>query len=194
MTYVPGDILLVNDYEGSTDWLGGLIRAGERARGDDAGDDVWTHSALIVTADGDLIEALERGVKRSPISKYAKVQTRVVSPDVPADDPRRLYAVARALSCEGDAYGVLDFVSLGFSLLLRNRWSTHIDGEPICSELVARATESMTQDGYPYAPERMMPGDLGAYWDGRAPLKPLGFWRKLLILFGVTFKAMFGRL
>ena len=186
--YSPGDILLVNDFEGPTDWLGGLIRDGERARGD--GDDVWTHSALIVDNTGVIVEALQQGVVRSHISKYANVPTRVLH--LPAEGAE--FTVAYAERMVGTGYGVLDFLSLGVSLLFRNRWSLHIDGEPICSELCARATEGRSSAGYPFAPERMMPSDLRAAWDHVPPLKPLGFWRRLGLLISVTAKAALGKL
>lgn len=185
---IPGDILLVCDYDGPSDWLGGLIRGGERARGD--GHPIWTHSALIVTADGDLIEALQQGVVRSHITKYAHVKTKTLALPVAADDPRRAYAIRYAESIEGEAYGVVDFISLGLSTLLRNRWSTHVDGRPICSELVARAVESTTDHGFPYAPERMMPSDLDRAFDGVAPLPALGFWARLRVLLTVTAQAV----
>jgi len=191
-TYLPGDVLLVDDYGGPTDWLGGLIRAGERARGD--GGNVWTHSALIVSADGDIVEALQQGVVRSPISKYDGVRTKVLSLGVPADDPRRAYAARYALARLNEGYGVLDFISLAFSLLFRTRLSTHVDGMPICSELVARAVEAVTDHGFLYAPERVMPGDLDATLSGVPPLPPLGFLARLRILLSTTIKAVLGRL
>lgn len=190
--YVPGDILLVDDYAGATDWLGALIRDGERARGD--GGDTWTHSALIVTPAGDLVEALQQGVVRSHISKYDGARTKVLSLGVPANDPRRAYAVRHALSLDGDGYGVLDFLSLAFSVLFRDRFSAHIDGMPICSELVARSVESCTDHGFPYAPERVMPGDLDATLGGAPLLPPLGFWARLRILAATTVKAALGLL
>lgn len=63
----------------------------------------------------------------------------------------------------GDSYGVLDFISLAFSLLTGLRWSLHADRQPICSELVARYTEKYVAS-YPFAAERMMPADLAHYW------------------------------
>lgn len=192
MSFGVGDILLVNDYEGETDWLGALIRDGERVRGD--GNPIWTHSALIVGTDGTIVEALAEGVRRTNISKYAGVQTKVISLPVPADDPRRAYAARFALGQVGDGYGVADFISLAFSMLFGNRWSTHQDGKPICSELVSRATESVTDHGYPYASERMMPSDLDRYFDVVPPLPPLGFFQRLGLLITTTVKAVLGRL
>lgn len=163
-TYTPGDILLVNDYNGGSDLIGNLIRAGERARYGDSDYTRWTHSALIVSSNGDLVEALAHGVERTNISKYADHDTLIVKPDIAASDVRRTYAVRFALAQAGDKYDVLDFIALAMTLLTRCDLSLHSDKHYICSELVARATESYTHDGYPYPVEQMMPADLGDYW------------------------------
>jgi hypothetical protein len=181
--YTPGDLLLVNDYSGGSDLLGNLIRAGERARYGQASDYTrWTHSAVIVSADGDLVEALADGIDRTNIRKYAKVQTLVVSPPIPADDPRRAFAVRFALAQVGTEYDVLDFVALAFSLLTGLKVSVHSDGRFICSGLCARATEAMTDHGYPYPSEAMLPADIGDHWGALTgtPLPPLSFFGRLL--------------
>lgn len=184
-TYTPGDFLLVNDYSGGSDLLGNLIRAGERARDGATADGVrWTHSAMIVTENGDLVEALADGIDHTHISKYASVETLVVSPPVPADDPRRAYAVRFALAQVGTKYDVLDFIAIAFSLLTRLRVSIHADGRFICSGLVARCTEAMGDHGYPYPSEAMLPADLGAYWGAMSgePLPAISFFGRALDL------------
>lgn len=163
-TYTPGDILLVNDYNGGSDLIGNLIRAGERARYGDSDYARWTHSALIVSTDGDLVEALAHGVEQTNISKYDGHETLVISPTVAFPAGKRAYAVNFALAQAGDKYDVLDFIALAMTLLTRCDLSLHSDKHYICSELVARATESYTYDGYPYPAEQMMPADLGDYW------------------------------
>lgn len=189
---LPGDILLVDDYSGVRDWLGALIRDGERARGDR--DSVWTHSAVIVSADGDLIEAMAQGIVRGHASRYAHVPTRVLSLGIPESDPRRAFAVRFCEAQLGHPYGVLDFISLAFSVLFGNRWSSHQDGQMICSELCARATEAATSHGYPYAPERMMPSDLQACIEGTPLLPRLGLLARVRVLASTTVKALLGLL
>lgn len=191
-TYGLGDILLVDDNTGSRDFLGNLIRAGERSRGD--GDAVWTHSAIIVNEGGDIVEALAQGVVRSHISKYHGVPTKVIPLPVTPKDPRRAYAVRFAIGQIGAPYGIADFLSLAFAILFNNRWTTKQDGQFICSELVSRAVESTTDHGFPYSPERMMPADLDRYFTGVPPLPPLGFWKRLGLLLSVSFKAILGLL
>lgn len=190
--YVAGDVLLVNDYTGSSDLLGDLIRAGERARYGPSDYARWTHSAMIVSADGDLVEALADGIDRTHISKYAKVQTLVVSPPVPADDPRRAYAVRFAEAQVGTKYDVLDFVAVAFSLLANLKVSVHSDGRFICSGLCARCTESYTDHGYPYPSEAMLPADIGDHWGALsgAPLPPPSFFGRVLDRIKVIARAI----
>lgn len=184
MSYTPGDILLVDDYTGGSDLLGNLIRAGERARYGQSDYARWTHSALIVSEAGDLVEALADGIDHTHIRKYAGVDTLVVSPPIPADDPRRAYAVRFALAQVGTSYDRMDFVSLAMSLLTRLDWSLHSDKRFICSGLCSRATESYTASGYPYPTEAMLPADLADYWGALSgePLPPLSFFGRVLDL------------
>lgn len=181
-SYTPGDVLLVNDFAGSGDLLGQLIRAGERTRYGNSDYARWTHSAMIVSADGDIVEALSQGIVRSNISKYAAVETLVVSPPVPYSDPRRAYAVRFAEAQVGTRYDVIDFVSLALSLLTGWEWSLHSDTRFICSGLCARATESYTDHGYPFPSEAMMPADLGDFYGALSgqPLPPPTFLGRLL--------------
>lgn len=184
-SYVPGDVLLVNDYTGGSDLLGNLIRAGERAR-DGAREDSarWTHCAMIVSADGDLVEALAGGIDHTHVSKYANVETLVVKCSPRPNDNRRAYAVRFALAQVGTSYDVLDFISLAMSLLTRLDWSLHNDRRFICSGLVSRATESYTDHGYPYPSECILPADIAEYWGALSgmPLAPVSFFGRALDL------------
>ena len=179
-TYTPGDILLVRDYTGGSDLLGNLILAGQRARYGNVDMARWTHSALIVDEHGGLIEAMAKGIVSGHISEYAKSETLIISPPSATPESRAL-AVSGALSQLGDSYGVLDFISLAFSLLSGLRWSLHADRQPICSELVSRYTEKYISS-YPYCAERMMPADIGVYFKAFTgqPLPPLSFFGRAL--------------
>ena len=163
-TYRAGDILLVNDDTGPTDLLGGLIQAGEKARyGKNAPEGVvwWTHSALIVSEAGDLVEALAGGVARSNISKYAHVQTKVIS--IPATPAQRKLIVAGALQDVGLEYNRVDFVGLAIQLLFGIDWGVNDGRADICSELVSRYTEKCIP-AYPFKPGNMMPMDLDVFY------------------------------
>lgn len=173
--YVPGDILLVRDYTGGSDLLGNLILAGNRARYGNSDFSRWTHSALIVSTDGDLCEALAEGVRRTNITKYAKSEQIIITPSASPD--KRAYAVAFALARAGDQYDILDFLTLVGTLLTGLDISLHSDQRFICSGLVARATECYTTSGYNYPAEQMMTGDLASHWNANTgtPLPPLSF-------------------
>lgn len=180
MTYTPGDFLLVDDYSGGSDLIGNLIRAGERARYGDQDCARWTHSALIVSDTGDLVEALANGIRRTNISKYAKHETLVVSP--PASAELRQFACRFAEAQQGTPYDVIDFITLAGTLLTGLDLSLHSDKRFICSGLVSRATEAYTDHGYPYPSEQMMPADLAVFWGASTglPVPALSFLGRLL--------------
>lgn len=180
MTYRPGDILLVRNYSGGSALIGNLIMAGERVRYGNSDYARWTHSALIVSETGDLVEALAEGVRRRNIARYAHVETLIISPNASAD--KRAFAVAFAVAHVGTDYDVLDFAVLAGTLLTGLDLSLHSDQRFICSGLCARATECYTTSGYPFPAEQMLPADLGATWgalSGEA-LPPLSFLGRLL--------------
>lgn len=189
-TAKPGDILLVRDYTGQGDLIGELIMAGERARYGDSDMARWTHSALVVNGRGDVAEALEEGVRVSPLSKYAAVETLIVSPQV--DPSARAYACRFALAQVGTDYDVLDFVTLALSLLTGLNLSLHSDKRFICSGLVGRATEAYTHAGYPLPSEQLMPADLGSYFGALTgvPLPPLSFFARALDRFRAVVRTI----
>jgi hypothetical protein len=158
---------------GATTTLGKLIQAGERTRYGNSDYARWTHSALIVSENGDICEALERGVTEDNISKYRGTDYLVVH--VTASDAQRALACGFGRTRVGDRYGVLNFVGLAVQSLFGWNLSVHADGQFICSGLVARATEKYI-DAYPRSPENMMPGDLAFFWgaDSDEPLPALG--------------------
>jgi len=137
--YRPGDFVLIH----GTNWYNRLIQFGQSLRyhGDDKKYTTWTHVALIVDSDGYLVEALGNGIVKSHISKYDTFQKRIVS--VQASNEDREEAVTFAYSCIGDGYGWFDIISIAFSLLTATKFSFNIDGEEICSGLVARSLERM---------------------------------------------------
>ena len=150
----PGDILLVH----STGLIPRLIHLGEllHRRGPATH---WTHVAVIVSADGDTVEAQSHGVVASHVSAHPDSQ--VV--DVGLSDVDRAQAVAFARSCLGDRYGYLTIASIVVDLLTPKALTFRSPRTLICSELGARALEH----GGWVCPELdtswVMPSDL-AYW------------------------------
>jgi hypothetical protein len=178
--YTPGDILLVRDYSGQGDLIGNLILAGSTAR---HGQGFATHSACIVSPQGDLIEALEQGVATSHISKYQGKETRIVQFPAAFGDARRLFAVRFWQSCVGQPYGNLGFVSLAVSILFGIKAGVDVNKMPICSQLASRPTESMTEQGWAWPPEEMMPDDIAVQMGVLPAGAPVGFGGRVLLLF-----------
>jgi hypothetical protein len=178
-TCVPGDFFLVCDW--TEDLLGKLIRAGERTRFGNTDYARWSHSGMIETADGGIIEANQPGIQRANISKYRDADLYVVGVEQPTD--RRALAVGFAELQVGSKYDVLDFVALAFQCIFGVDFSLHTDRRFICSGLVSRATEKYI-DAYPRSSEAMMPADLADYWKVTSgqPLPKLGWFDRLLNL------------
>lgn len=176
--YTPGDIGVVRDWKEDT--LGQLIEAGERAR---YGHTAWanlTHSFLITSEAGEIVEANEPGIQISNIEGYRHADLYVIHPGTATQEQRDL-AVSFAKDQVGAKYDVLDFVGLAFQSVFGWDLSLHSDRRFICSGLVSRATEKYIV-AYPLSSEAMMPADLAAFWGLRmdeAPV-PLGFFARFL--------------
>lgn len=112
-----------------------------------------------MSEDGDICEALEKGVTRDNINKYRRTDYLIVH--VTASDAQRKLACGFAETQVGDKYGILNFVGLAIQSLFGWDLSVHMDGQFICSGLRACATEKYIE-AYPRSPENMMPGDLGS--------------------------------
>ncbi len=72
----PGDFILTHGGA----WTSKMIRFGQRLRihGDDRVCTHWNHTALIVDSNGDIIEALRRGVSRRNLSSYRPNEYKLV--------------------------------------------------------------------------------------------------------------------
>lgn len=148
----PGDVLLVQGHS----WFDRLIQMAQLRR--DGKQARWSHAAMIVSADGDLIEAAgSHGVQRNHLSAYAAFPTVILSID--ATDTQRASAVAFAESCIGDRYDWLDLGPIGLNLLLNDPVIFRVQHRYICSALYATGFD---QAGYrwPRDPSDISPGDL----------------------------------
>ena len=192
----PGDFTLhrataTKGRQGATTTLGKLIQAGERRRFGNSDFARWTHSTLIVSAGGDICEAIESGVALDNLEKYLGSDYIVVH--VSASPQQRELACGFARTRVGDSYGIVNFIGLAFQALFGWTLSVHMDGQFICSGLVSRATEKYIE-AYPRSPEDMMPGDLAYFWDASSgePLPALGLLGRLLNVL-VLFVDLFRR-
>jgi hypothetical protein len=156
--YAPGDFILTH----SNGLFGHLIRFGESLRywGKNAKYARWNHAALITAPNGDLIEALSCGVVRSPLSRYMPTEYFLIHlHDDDADVRDREQSVAYAVYCLGQRYGWLTICNIALALLTGCKFTFGIDGQVICSGLVARCLErtSIIFDG---AASNISPADL----------------------------------
>jgi hypothetical protein len=158
--YAPGDFILTH----SSGLFGRLIRFGESLRywGDDAKYARWNHAALIATADGGLIEALSRGVTKTSISHYKPTEyflVRVSEDDADARDRRQAVAYAEYCWDKHEEYSWLTILNIALALLTGCKFTFGVDGQVICSGLVARCLER-TSIIFAGAASNISPADL----------------------------------
>lgn len=152
----PGDFVFFR----ATAWTSKLILLGQWFRFHGTPYGHWSHCALAVS-ETDVISANAAGIQRQPLSAYAGEEQLVV--DSGMSDPDRAEAVAFATSCLREPYGYLELVFIGLSYLTGMRVSIALDGQEVCSSLVARSLERGTAI-FPRDPSHMAPGDLAQYY------------------------------
>jgi uncharacterized protein YycO len=165
--FSPGDFILTH----SNSFYGWLIRFGQRLRfrGEDRKYGWWNHAAVIVSTDGDLIEALNAGVRRTNTTTYALTDYTLVhlQPSL-ADEHDRKQIVAFANWCLGQPYGWFTIASIAFSLITGGKFTFGFEGQSICSGLVARSLER-TSAIFNRTPSHIMPADLAKYFQVEPP-------------------------
>lgn len=155
----PADFILTN----SNSWTSKLIYLGQkiRYRGKDAKYAIWDHAALITNAQGDIIQAIGKGVKRGNVSDYRNVAYHLVR--IRASGQDREEAVKFAEYALGEKYGYITVISIAISFLTGLKLSFGFDGQQICSGLVARALERTTAI-FSSEPSHITPADLAKYY------------------------------
>jgi len=159
----PGDFILTH----SSGWYGTLIRFGEalRYRGADTVFAHWSHAAIFVDESGEIIEALGGGVQKRNISVYDETEYVVVHLPEGTSALDRQHAVEFADFCLHDPYGWLTIVSIALCLLTGAKFSFGVDGQQICSALVARCLERIGEIFSEDDPWHLIPADLAKHFD-----------------------------
>ncbi len=162
---LPGDFLLTH----SAGLYGTLIRFGEAIRywGADKVYAHWSHAAIFVDGDGNIIEALSGGVQKRNISVYLGTEYVVVHLPRTTSPQDRQEAVSFAEYCLDDNYGWLTIVSIGMCLVTGAKLSFGVDGQQICSSLVARCIERIGEIFSEAEPWHLMPADLAKHFEVR---------------------------
>jgi len=152
---LPGDFILTHGGE----FWSRVIHFGQGLRfmGKDRRFTYWNHTALIVSPDGALIEALGPGIQRNTLAAYQGTQYTIVHID--ASDEDRKEMVAFAEHYVGGQYDWATIVSITLSLVTGAKVSFGFAGQLICSGLVARALER-TSAIFDEEPSHVMPAEL----------------------------------
>lgn len=166
--FEPGDFILTH---GDT-WLARFIRFGQSMgfHGRNRKYIWWSHAAMIVSQDGDLIEAVGAGVQRGHIRHYAPTDYHLVRLGALADEGDRKQIVRYAEWCLPQEYGLLTNISIIISVLTGCRFTFGFDGQSICSGLVARALERCDAI-FDRSPSHILPADLAKYFKVDPPPK-----------------------
>lgn len=164
--FTPGDFILTHGnkmYDRLIHWAQGL-----QMHGPDHKFTRWNHAALIIDQDGTIVEANGDGVDQNPISKYTPTEYYLVH--IQADDVERRNMIAFAKWANGQPYGKLTICSVFLSLLLGSTMIFALQGQEICSGLVARSLE---RAGYIFDkdPAHIMPADLAQSFQVEPPKK-----------------------
>ena len=151
----PGDIILIR----GPGWLGWLIRLGARIRyrNDDLRYAHWSHAAMVLSANGHLVEVHALGVGVCGIEKFRNSEFHYVRLDL--SDRDRMLAVRYGYSCVGQRYGVSSFLLFCLSLALGDRFHVPDWGQQGCVALIVRALQRAGV-AFDRAPSDMMPADL----------------------------------
>ncbi len=165
-TWTPGDFILTH----GDSFFSALIRFGERLRihGADRRYAWFNHAALIVGADGEIVEALGRGVVREHANKYLSKDYVVVHSGADAHDVKAILSFADWVTANRAHYGWFTIASLALTMLTGAKLTFFIDGEFICSGFVARAMER-TGAIFTRDPVHITPADLAKYYSVNPP-------------------------
>lgn len=180
--FAPGAVCTPEDYQAGDfimthidSFYGRLIRFGQGLRfmGTERPFTWWNHAALIANKNGDLIEAIDAGVRNSNLTKYAATEYQIIRLGALASEHDREQMVTFANWCLNEPYGWFTIVSITFSLLTGCKLSFGFEGQAICSGLVARALERGNAI-FNRSPSHMMPADLAKYFN----IRPDAAWTK----------------
>ena len=139
LSYEPGDILLAHRHHP----IARLISFAQkrRFRGADAQYAHWSHCAVVVGADGELVESESTGVTRSPVSKYKADEYHLVRLGPQFVPQARDRTVRYATAQVGQPFGYLALLGSALYLMFDLPVAFSRDRHVICSGLVTSALQ-----------------------------------------------------
>lgn len=155
----PGDFILTR----SERLANKLIRFGQgvRIHGEDRKYCEWDHSALVLNAGGEIVEAVTSGVRLAHLDDYKDRRYALVRIAASEDDRRQ--AAYFAWKQIGARYDFLTILAVALAALTGCKLGLNIQGQFICSGLVARALER-TGAIFDKDPAFISPADLAFYY------------------------------
>jgi hypothetical protein len=158
----PGDFIVTH----GSSLISRLIRFGEalRVHGTDRQFTYWNHAAQITGPGGSLVQAMGSGVQRGSLSDYTSREYYLVRIIASDEDRAEVVAFADWAANAHARYGWLTIASITLSVLTGCKLTFFIDGEFICSGLVARAQERTTAL-FSLDPVHITPADLAKYYN-----------------------------
>jgi hypothetical protein len=128
----------------------------------------YTHAAVVVSPNGDIIEAVGSGVRRANLSEYVPTTYEVVHITASAEDRAQIVAVAEEALGRKARYNALATVSITLWAFTGSRLIFFTDGAFTCSGLVARA---MLAIGAVFSVDatRVTPAQLAIYFNAPRP-------------------------
>ena len=157
----PGDFVLIH----GPGWIGTMVRAFQALRfptRDERPYAYWSHTAIVTSPLGRIVEVGPRGVMATSLESYRNRDYHYVR--IAASDARRIEAVRFAESCVGQRYGALSMLALGLFILIRCPIVLPERGQHTCAALVARALEHATGERFARTPVNMMPADFAKHF------------------------------
>jgi hypothetical protein len=128
----------------------------------------YTHAALVVSTDGDIIEAVGSGVRRNNLDAFVPMTYEVVHITASDEDRSQAVGVAREALGRHARYNALATVSITLWAFTGSRLIFFTDGAFTCSGLVARA---MLTIGAVFSVDatRVTPAQLAIYFNAPRP-------------------------
>jgi hypothetical protein len=119
----------------------------------------FSHTALVIGDDGEIAEAVAKGVLPANISKYEEDDYVLVRTGVDPHDRAQVLAFAESVMEARTSYGFVTFFGLALYCVTGAQVCIHVAGTAICSGFVS---DALTRAGFIWArpPFVMMPADL----------------------------------
>lgn len=132
----------------------------------------WSHAGIILNSEGDMAEALSRGVERWNMEKYRDTPYAIIDTHPSNEDLDQMLEFVKSVLEARYRYGYLTIASIIVTLLTGSKIVISKTSTAICSGM---SSETLTRRGliFPVPPSHMTPGMLGRKFRVTFPLNTL---------------------